>query len=55
MAEAAAGMAGAAIGLVRVLEEGDRPLWELNAGDAVERFDSIAALLAGLRRHTHLS
>ncbi|HEV2478337.1 MAG TPA: ABC transporter ATP-binding protein [Puia sp.] len=61
---------GAGVGLVRVLVEEGRPVWVLEAGGAmpagamspgagagsaeVARFDSIAALLDGLRRQTHL-
>jgi iron complex transport system ATP-binding protein len=41
--------------LIHVLQEGNYPVWTLEAGGVVARFDSIAALLEGLRRHIDLS
>ncbi len=46
---------GAGVGVVRVFVEAGRPGWLFEAGGESKRFDSIAVLLDGLHRHTHLS
>jgi iron complex transport system ATP-binding protein len=51
--EAEAADSGAQGGLVRVFLESGRPGWLFEAGGESNRFDSIAALLDGLRRHTN--